>query len=395
LRLTQSLTVVVPASATWSLWDARGPDGARRPCPLARSSTVTLDLADAPIGTMIVRDGSTSTPSDDGRVVRYDLWGGRKTPAESVDRDHDNITICDAQPDTLHFALRFPLPERVVGGTSTPQNPVPKATDQPPFTVDAAVLALGRAGGTIATVVHSRLDTAADLTLTFTLPWQLRVYTHTLRARGATVVSPDSNNDDGSRGGGDDGGGVGGGGASVWTSVYTPARDGVSLGLWELSLALPSPSPRGRRDNDTQTEIEIRFDFVPAFQHMSDFQPDPNRGIPVPAVVLSGSWRVDDGGASVRGSGGVGGGVGSDGGGGSGGGGGGAHREHARVYSDQLSVLLPHPDFSMPFNVIALTSTVLAGAFGLWIQLATRPFVDDERDGAVVSSSPLSKGSTT
>jgi hypothetical protein len=45
--------------------------------------------------------------------------------------------------------------------------------------------------------------------------------------------------------------------------------------------------------------------------------------------------------------------------------------------------------------VIALTSTVLAGAFGLWIQLATRPFVDDERDGAVVSSSPLSEGSTT
>eukprot|EP00457_Paulinella_chromatophora_P005423 gb/GEZN01005440.1/.p1 GENE.gb/GEZN01005440.1/~~gb/GEZN01005440.1/.p1 ORF type:complete len:592 (-),score=69.06 gb/GEZN01005440.1/:29-1804(-) len=37
---------------------------------------------------------------------------------------------------------------------------------------------------------------------------------------------------------------------------------------------------------------------------------------------------------------------------------------HIRLYSEQFLVLLPFPDMSMPFNVIAFTSTVLAFFFG-------------------------------
>lgn len=38
--------------------------------------------------------------------------------------------------------------------------------------------------------------------------------------------------------------------------------------------------------------------------------------------------------------------------------------ERVRVYGETLLLPLPYPDFSMPFNVIALTCTLLAFFFG-------------------------------
>ena len=43
---------------------------------------------------------------------------------------------------------------------------------------------------------------------------------------------------------------------------------------------------------------------------------------------------------------------------------------------------LPTPDFSMPYNVIILTSTVIAMAFGTMYNLLVRRFVGtDEKEG--------------
>ena len=45
------------------------------------------------------------------------------------------------------------------------------------------------------------------------------------------------------------------------------------------------------------------------------------------------------------------------------------------VHSETLLVSLPTPDFSMPYNVICLTCTVVAVAFGSIHNLTTRRFV--------------------
>lgn len=45
-----------------------------------------------------------------------------------------------------------------------------------------------------------------------------------------------------------------------------------------------------------------------------------------------------------------------------------------RVYTDTLLVSLPTPDFSMPYNVITLTCTVIALCFGSIFNLLTRSF---------------------
>lgn len=46
-----------------------------------------------------------------------------------------------------------------------------------------------------------------------------------------------------------------------------------------------------------------------------------------------------------------------------------------RIYTETLLVSLPTPDFSMPYNVITLTCTVIALFFGSMFNLMTRDFV--------------------
>lgn len=56
-----------------------------------------------------------------------------------------------------------------------------------------------------------------------------------------------------------------------------------------------------------------------------------------------------------------------------------------RVYTEPLLVNLPTPDFSMPYNVICLTCTVVAVAYGSFYNLLTRTFQVEE------PSPPLAK----
>lgn len=48
--------------------------------------------------------------------------------------------------------------------------------------------------------------------------------------------------------------------------------------------------------------------------------------------------------------------------------------EPQRIYTDTLLVSLPTPDFSMPYNVITLTCTVIALFFGSLFNLLIRNF---------------------
>ncbi len=50
-----------------------------------------------------------------------------------------------------------------------------------------------------------------------------------------------------------------------------------------------------------------------------------------------------------------------------------------QIYSETLRKDLPLPDFSMPYNVICLTCTVLAIAFGSLHNFTTRKFVFTEK----------------
>ncbi len=107
------------------------------------------------------------------------------------------------------------------------------------------------------------------------------------------------------------------------------------------------------RKRGTQLEVRIRipanstvvltYDFEKAILRYTEYPPDANRGFDVaPAVITIGN-------VSIR--------------------------------TTSLLLSLPTPDFSMPYNVIILTSTVMALAFGMVFNLLVRRFVGaDEAD---------------
>ena len=56
-----------------------------------------------------------------------------------------------------------------------------------------------------------------------------------------------------------------------------------------------------------------------------------------------------------------------------------------RLYTEPLLVSLPTPDFSMPYNVVCLTCTVVAVCYGSFSNLLTRTFqIEEPRKGGLV-----------
>ncbi|KAI5310623.1 Subunit of the glycosylphosphatidylinositol transamidase complex-like protein [Ascosphaera atra] len=151
------------------------------------------------------------------------------------------------------------------------------------------------------------------------LPWFLRPYLHTLRATitnasGVTRSMPLSD--------------------VVKDIFYRPAVDRRRGAQLELLLSVPPSST-----------LTLVYDFEKAVLRYTEYPPDANRGfIIAPAVirVMSGQQPT-------------------------------AQPIYLRTTSLLLS--LPTPDFSMPYNVIILTSTVMALAFGNIFNLLVRRFV--------------------
>lgn len=119
---------------------------------------------------------------------------------------------------------------------------------------------------------------------------------------------------------------------------YRPGMDRIRGTQMELKLSIPAA-----------TSVTISYAFDKAILRYTEYPPDANRGFDVaPAVV---QIQRDD--------------------------------EPALVYVRSTSLLLPlpTPDFSMPYNVIILTSTVMALAFGSIFNLLVRRFVAADEVG--------------
>jgi len=89
--------------------------------------------------------------------------------------------------------------------------------------------------------------------------------------------------------------------------------------------------------------VVLTYDFEKAILRYTEYPPDANRGFDIPAAVIT----IGD----------------------------------VAIRTTSLLLPLPTPDFSMPYNVIILTSTVMAMAFGFVLNLVVRRFVAaDEAD---------------
>lgn len=131
-------------------------------------------------------------------------------------------------------------------------------------------------------------------------------------------------------------------GGAIDKMYYKPALDRKRGTHLELLLSIPA-----------FTTLELTYEFEKAILRYTEYPPDANRGFDVAPAII----RVL------------------------------ATSERSESYLRTTSLLLPlpTPDFSMPYNVIILTSTVIAMGFGSIFNLLVRAFVASDE----VPASPL------
>ncbi|KAK4944819.1 Subunit of the glycosylphosphatidylinositol transamidase complex-like protein [Elasticomyces elasticus] len=107
---------------------------------------------------------------------------------------------------------------------------------------------------------------------------------------------------------------------------YRPAIDRKRGTQIEVKLSVPGNSI-----------VEVTYDFEKAILRYNEYPPDANRGFLIAPAVIRTEWGY--------------------------------------LRTTSLLLSLPTPDFSMPYNVIILTSTVMALAFGSIFNILIRRFV--------------------
>ena len=187
----------------------------------------------------------------------------------------------------------------------------------------------GQERGGVKTILTNPSTTSSIEFVYFeTLPWFMKIYLHTLAARLSTSSKPSPD--------------------IIKETFYRPALDRRRGTQLELVITVPADST-----------VILTYDFDKAILRYTEYPPDANRGFDVaPAVIrlLPASGNASEPLAK------------------------GQAEEYIRTSS--LLLPLPTPDFSMPYNVIILTSTVMALAFGMIFNLLVRRFVGaDEVEG--------------
>ncbi|KAI1714917.1 gpi16 subunit, GPI transamidase component domain-containing protein [Ditylenchus destructor] len=164
-----------------------------------------------------------------------------------------------------------------------------------------------------------------DLPTTYVhmVPWKIRLYMHTLAFLCKTK------------------------GSKEWTSTtfkerrLSLARDGKRPVLMELEVNLPAESV-----------CQIEVDYETAFLKMTDYPADASSGIYVPGPILTLEMPKElNSQLYVKSS---------------------KDWNKVRIHGEPLLILLPVPDFSMPFNVICLVCTSIAIYYGNAVTTSTK-----------------------
>ena len=181
-----------------------------------------------------------------------------------------------------------------------------------------------------------------------TLPWFVKPYLHTLQQRLSpfrpSLDRSDQNANIPHSAHQED---------YIETLHHRPGKPRLRPSHLELILHIPALST-----------LTLTYDFDKSILRYTEYPPDPNRGFELaPAIV-----RVLSSGASLKAKDQM-----------------PVERNMQRTTS--LLIYLPTPDFSMPYNVIILTSTVIALGFGSIFQLLVRRFVgaDEVEDKGLIS----------
>ncbi|KAJ1735904.1 Subunit of the glycosylphosphatidylinositol transamidase complex-like protein [Coemansia biformis] len=208
----------------------------------------------------------------------------------------------------------------------------PPASTLPAISAHRYVTGHGGISGGIEAIIVNRRAEPVRIVYLDVLPWYLRVYSHTLKVESTAA---------------------GGRTAALAPSrlLFTPAVDRGRPSSLEVEMYLPPNS-----------HTTLRFDCEKGFLKYTEHPPDANRGFNIGPAIVSYELPVADPAASqplfcaaANGQ---------------------APGKACavRIYTELFLASLPTPDFSMPYNVVSLTCTVLALFFGRVFNLLTRDF---------------------
>jgi phosphatidylinositol glycan class T len=231
---------------------------------------------------------------------------------DSQKSESENLTCF--RPPTNGAEFNLDLPEQFV------ENKLPLPS--PKLHAYRSITGYGQEHGGIQSVLTNPSQTETlDVLYLESLPWYMKPYLHTLQAS----LSPPPSNDTSS---------------AIKETYYRPALDRHRGTHLELRLSIPPAS-----------KLTLTYDFEKAILRYTEYPPDPNRGFDVaPAVIRVLPGPNDKLDSETR-------------------------RRGIYVRTTSLLLPLPTPDFSMPYNVIILTSTVMALGFGGIFNILVRRFV--------------------
>ncbi|KAJ3106113.1 hypothetical protein HK100_003776 [Physocladia obscura] len=199
---------------------------------------------------------------------------------------------------------------------SKPNREIDPATE-PTIKLHRHLTGYGRERGGISIHITNNNPTASqNITLLEVVPWYLKIYLHTLKIDTTPVfttgqTSPSSSSI-----------------ANITTQRYQTSIDRKRPTVLEIDATLPPHST---------TTFTYAFDR--AFIKYTEHPPDANRGFDIgPSVVTVHNGESEDN----------------------------------RLYSEVLLIALPTPDFSMPYNVITMTCTIVALYFGQVFNLVVK-----------------------
>ncbi len=204
---------------------------------------------------------------------------------------------------------------------------------QPPLYAFRSFTGHGQERGGVQTLLTNPSPTSPIEFIYFeSLPWFMKPYLHTLKARLSRYPSTLNDSD------------------IIKSIYYRPALDRHRGTQLELLISAPAAST-----------VVLTYDFDKAILRYTEYPPDANRGFDIAPAVIRVLPPNSTGYAAPASS-----------------------AAPAAIYLRTTSLLLPlpTPDFSMPYNVIILTSTVMALAFGGIFNFLVRRFVGaDEVEG--------------
>lgn len=188
----------------------------------------------------------------------------------------------------------------------------------PPLFAERSITGHGQErGGVRALLTNPSRMNAVEFVYFEALPWFMKPYLHTLKAQISGQSTPSKD--------------------LIKDMYYRPGLDRQRGSQLELHMVIPAAST-----------VTLAYDFEKAILRYTEYPPDANRGRDVAPAVIR--LVTPANGSS-------------------------AHIESSYLRTTSLMLPLPTPDFSMPYNVIILTSTVIALAFGTIYNILVRRFI--------------------